>query len=68
MSAPLDPVDAPALAADRTTLFLAWADFRHYNWDIFLARSDDGGSSWSPNVRVDDFPDLERVDERPKRR
>ena len=37
----------------------------NYNWDIFLARSDDGGATWGANVEVDDFPDLERLDERP---
>jgi predicted amidohydrolase len=56
---------APALAADGETIFAAWADFRNYNWDIFSARSDDGGATWSANVQVDDFPDLERIDERP---
>jgi predicted amidohydrolase len=56
---------APALAATGETVYAAWADFRNYNWDIFLARSDDGGASWGTNVRVDDFPDLERLNERP---
>jgi hypothetical protein len=56
---------APALAADGETIFAAWADFRNYNWDIFSARSDDGGATWNANVQVDDFPDLERIDERP---
>jgi hypothetical protein len=56
---------APSLAALGKTVFAAWADFRSYNWDIYLARSDDGGASWGANVRVDDFPDLERLNERP---
>ncbi|HLY38320.1 MAG TPA: hypothetical protein VKU61_09810 [Candidatus Binatia bacterium] len=56
---------APAIAASRSTLYLAWPDFRKYNWDIFVARSTDGGVTWAPNVQVDDFPDLERLDERP---
>ena len=47
------------------TVFAAWADFRNYNWDIFLARSDDGGVTFGPNVRVDDFPGFERINERP---
>src|SRR5205814_1183149 len=56
---------APAIAASGSTLYLAWPDFRKYNWDVFVARSTDGGATWSPNVQVDDFPDLERLDERP---
>jgi hypothetical protein len=56
---------APTLAALRDTVYAAWVDFRNYNWDVFLARSDDGGATWGGNVRVDDFPDLERVNERP---
>jgi hypothetical protein len=56
---------APALAALGGTVYAAWADFRNYNWDVFLARSDDGGATWGPNVRVDDFPQLERLNERP---
>ncbi|HJQ82516.1 MAG TPA: sialidase family protein, partial [Candidatus Binatia bacterium] len=56
---------APAIAVGRSATWIAWADFRHYNWDIFVARSDDGGVSWGTNVQVDDFPDLERIDERP---
>jgi hypothetical protein len=61
----LDNKWAPAMATDGKSVFLAWADFRNYNWDIFLARSDDAGATWSTNVQVDDFPDLERIDERP---
>jgi hypothetical protein len=56
---------APTLAALRDTVYAAWVDFRNYNWDVFLARSDDGGATWGANVRVDDFPDLERLNERP---
>src|SRR4029453_9216663 len=26
---------------------------------------DDGGATWGPNVRVDDFPQLERLNDRP---
>jgi hypothetical protein len=69
---PIDPLAlhldnkwAPAMATDGKSVFLAWSDFRNYNWDIFLARSDDRGATWTTNVQVDDFPDLERIDERP---
>ena len=65
LAAHLDNKWGPTLATARKTVYAAWADFRHYNWDIFLARSDDGGATWGPNVEVDDFPDLERIDERP---
>jgi len=65
LAAHLDNKWGPALATLGNTAYAAWADFRNYNWDIFLARSDDGGATWGTNVRVDDFPDLERLDERP---
>jgi len=52
---------APTLAALGDTVYAAWSDFRSYNWDVYLARSDDGGATWGANVRVDDFPDLERL-------
>jgi len=65
LAAHLDNKWGPTLATARNAVYAAWADFRRYNWDIFLARSDDGGATWGPNVEVDDFPDLERIDERP---
>ena len=65
LAAHLDHKWGPTLAASGRSLYAAWADFRNYNWDIFLARSVDRGVTWRPNVQVDDFPDLERIDERP---
>jgi hypothetical protein len=56
---------APAIATAGAKVFLAWADFRHYNWEIFGARSDDGGRTWGTNVRVDDYHAGERLNERP---
>jgi hypothetical protein len=56
---------APAIATDGSNVFLAWADFRNYNWEIFGARSDDGGRSWGTNVRIDDYLAGERLNERP---
>lgn len=56
---------APSLAANGKQLLVAWADFRNYQWDIYSARSLDGGLSWLPNVRVDDSQVFERVNERP---
>jgi hypothetical protein len=61
----LDNRWSPTLAAAGETVYAAWADFRNYNWDIFLARSDDGGRTFGPNTRVDDFPGFERINERP---
>ncbi len=48
----------PAFAADtaRGTLYLAWSDERNGDADILLARSTDGGQSWSAPVRVNDDP------------
>jgi hypothetical protein len=56
---------APAIATEGAKVFLAWADFRNYNWEIFGARSDDGGRSWGANVRIDDYLAGERLNERP---
>jgi hypothetical protein len=56
---------APSIAATKNLVLVAWADFRNYNWDIYSARSVDGGLTWAANVRVDDFPATERINERP---
>jgi hypothetical protein len=40
-------------------------DFRDYNWDVYYAQSDDGGATFGPNVRVDDFPGVERLHQHP---
>ena len=56
---------APSIAASKRQVLVAWADFRNYNWDIYSSRSLDGGLSWADNVRVDDFPATERINERP---
>lgn len=36
------------------TLYLAWVDERNGNPDIYVARSNDNGTTWSTNVRADD--------------
>jgi hypothetical protein len=61
----LDNKWSPTIAADGERVYVAWSDFRNYNWDVFLARSDDGGRSFGANVRVDDFEGFERINERP---
>jgi hypothetical protein len=65
LAAHLDNKWSPTLSAAGKTVYCGWADFRNYNWDIFLARSGDAGGTWGANVQVDDFPDFERIDERP---
>ncbi len=56
---------APAVAASGARVHVAWADFRNYNWDIFYARSLDGGATFGSDRRLDDFPGFERLNERP---
>jgi len=44
-----------ALAADdERRLFVAWHDARNGDWDVFLARSLDGGRTWSRPRRLSD--------------
>src|SRR5262249_23280795 len=65
LAAHLDNKWGPTITAAGRALYVAWADFRNYNWDIFLSRSDDGGRRVGPDVEGGDFPDLERIRERP---
>ena len=45
----------PSLAAGPgDTLYVAWADGRNGDEDVFLRRSDDDGATWSAPVRVND--------------
>ncbi|HEY4484748.1 MAG TPA: hypothetical protein VI702_00290, partial [Nitrospiria bacterium] len=45
----------PTLAVDNAgVIYAAWEDFRRDNSDIFLAKSADGGKSFSSNRRVND--------------
>ena len=60
----LDNKWAPSVAVRGRRIYVAWTDFRNYNWDIFLASSH-SGASFSTNVRVDDFRDLERIHDHP---
>ncbi len=63
-AASLDNKWAPALAVSGPRIYVAWTDFRNYNWDIYTAHSR-GGASFSANRRIDDFADLERIDDHP---
>jgi hypothetical protein len=72
LAAHLDNKWSPTVTASRDRVYVAWADFRNYNWDLFMARSDDGGQTFGPNVQVNDgvceqvTQDLcERLHERP---
>jgi hypothetical protein len=44
----------PSLTTDSLgNLFLVWEDFRNGDWDIYYAKSNDLGATWTdPNVRV----------------
>lgn len=44
----------PTIAVDSNDhIYVAWEDERMGNWDIFFAKSEDGGSTWTePNVIV----------------
>jgi hypothetical protein len=60
----LDNKWAPAIAARGRRIYVAWTDFRNYNWDIYAAHAH-GSLHFSANVRVDDFPDYERLHDHP---
>ncbi|MGH9178980.1 MAG: hypothetical protein ACRD0N_10555 [Acidimicrobiales bacterium] len=33
-------------------IYVAWADATNNDWDVFVRRSNDGGASWGPRVKV----------------
>lgn len=33
-------------------IYVAWADATNDDWDVFVRRSNDGGASWGPRVRI----------------
>lgn len=55
----------PTVAIRGRRLFVAWADFRNYNWDIYSARASLTQKRPGKNVRVDDFGALERLNTEP---
>jgi predicted amidohydrolase len=66
LAAHLDNKWSPTIAATPDGgVYVAWADFRDYSWDIFASRSADGGRTFGPNTRINDAPSGERIDERP---
>jgi hypothetical protein len=44
----------PQLAAEGDRVFLVWQDTRHGHDNVYAARSDDAGLTWSAEVRVSD--------------
>jgi len=45
----------PSIAVDPNgNIYVVWYDKRNGNWDIYFAKSTNGGVSFGPNVRVDD--------------
>jgi hypothetical protein len=55
----------PTIAVRGTQVVAAWADFRNYNWDVYLARFPMTKKRRPRNVRVDDFQQLERLNTDP---
>jgi hypothetical protein len=44
------------VTASRGGLNAVWLDFRNQSWDVYGARSSDGGTSWQSSRRVDHSP------------
>ncbi|MEO6026809.1 MAG: hypothetical protein ABIR79_08095 [Candidatus Binatia bacterium] len=65
LSVKLDNRWRPTVAIRGRRVFVAWADFRNYNWDIFFARPSVTQKRPAKNVRVDDFTGFERVNTDP---
>jgi hypothetical protein len=56
--------ELPSLAAGPDdVLYVAWHDGRNGSDDVFLRRSDDGGSTWTEPVRVNDNPAEDGTDQ-----
>lgn len=55
----------PSVAIRNRRVFVAWADFRNYNWDVFLARPSVTQKRPAKNIRVDDFAGFERINTEP---
>jgi hypothetical protein len=57
---------APSVAANGDNVAISWVDFRNENWDVFLSRSSDGGTTFAPPLRLDDGTDApERLHDDP---
>jgi hypothetical protein len=56
---------SPSVAFDGRRMHAAWLDFRSYNWDVYSARGNRGGTRYKASVRVDDSPNFERLNSSP---
>jgi hypothetical protein len=65
LAASLDNRWSPAILAVGDTVHVAWTDFRDYNWDVYTARSTDGGRTFAASQRVNGFADFERISDAP---
>jgi uncharacterized repeat protein (TIGR01451 family) len=52
------PASLPAFAVSPTNgnLYVTWADYRNGDADIYFTRSADGGATWDPQIRLNDDP------------
>ena len=59
------PASLPAFAVSPVNgnLYVAWADYRHGDADIYSSRSTDGGATWDTPVRLNDDPIANGVDQ-----
>ncbi len=46
--------DRPDIASDKSDVYIVWQDRRSGDWDIYCRASHDGGTTYGPEVRVDD--------------
>ena len=46
----------PSFAAWGDDVLLFWRDDRHENFEVYVAKSDDGGASWGPETRLTEDP------------
>jgi hypothetical protein len=46
------PKGIPCIAAEGPNVLIVWMDARDDNWEIYFARSRDGGITWSPDTRL----------------
>jgi uncharacterized repeat protein (TIGR01451 family) len=59
------PASLPAFAISPVNgnMYLAWADYRNGDADIYFTRSTNGGTAWSTPARLDDDPLSNGVDQ-----
>ena len=55
----------PTVAIRNRRLYVAWADFRNYNWDIYFTSTRVTARRPRRNIRLDDYPSFERLNTEP---